>query len=135
MFSSITMASSTTSPMASTRASSVSVLMEKPNKAISANEPIRLTGMVIKGMTEARSVRRNTKMTSATSTAASAMVVYTALMERSMKMELSLATSMLTPGGNSSVMRGNMTCTAAESSSGFAVAWRITPSEIASRPL
>ncbi|MDT4852306.1 hypothetical protein FQZ97_865310 [compost metagenome] len=70
MFSSITIASSTTRPMASTRASSVRVLMEKPNSAISANEPIRLTGMVINGMTDARSVRRKTKITSATSTMA-----------------------------------------------------------------
>jgi hypothetical protein len=75
MFSSITIASSTTSPMASTSASSVSVLMEKPNSAIRAKAPIRLTGMVTSGITEARRVRRNTKITSATSTTASAMVV------------------------------------------------------------
>ncbi len=75
MFSSTTMASSTTRPMASTSASSVSVLMEKPNRSISAKEPIRLTGMVISGMTEARRVRRKTKITRATSTTASAMVV------------------------------------------------------------
>ncbi|MNL81879.1 hypothetical protein D3C87_2091120 [compost metagenome] len=68
------MESSTTSPMASTRASSVRVLMEKPNSAIRANEPIRLTGMVMSGMMDARKVRRNTKITSATSTTASAMV-------------------------------------------------------------
>ncbi len=52
-----------------------------------------------------------------------------------MKIELSLATSMLTPGGSSSTMRGSICCTAADSSSGLAVAWRITPSESASRPL
>ena len=75
MFSSITIASSTTRPMASTSASSVSVLMVKPASAISAKVPIRLTGIVTSGMIDARSVRRNTKMTSATSTIASAMVV------------------------------------------------------------
>ncbi len=48
--------------------------MEKPNSAIRANEPIRLTGMVMSGMMDARKVRRNTKITSATSTTASAMV-------------------------------------------------------------
>ena len=74
MFSSTTMASSTTRPMASTSASSVSVLIEKPNSAISANAPIRLTGMVTMGMMEARSVRRKTKITSATSSTASKMV-------------------------------------------------------------
>ena len=75
MFSSTTIASSTTRPMASTSASSVSVLMVKPASAISANEPTRLTGMVTSGMIDARTVRRNTKTTSATSTTASATVV------------------------------------------------------------
>jgi len=49
--------------------------MEKPNSAMSAKVPIRLTGMVTSGMIDARSVRRNTKITRATSTTASAMVV------------------------------------------------------------
>ena len=75
MFSSITMASSTTSPMASTSASSVSVLMVKPASAISAKVPTRLTGMVMMGMIDARKVRRKTKITSATSTTASPMVL------------------------------------------------------------
>ena len=46
----------------------------KPKVAISANEPIRLTGIVTSGMIDARSVRRNRKTTSATSTTASATV-------------------------------------------------------------
>ena len=75
MFSSITMASSTTRPMASTSASSVSVLMVKPNSAISAKAPIRLTGMVMIGMIDARTVRRKTKITSATSRIASPIVL------------------------------------------------------------
>ena len=75
MFSSITIASSTTRPMASTRASSVSVLMVKPASAIMAKVPTRLTGMVTIGMIDARTVRRKTKITSATSRMASVMVV------------------------------------------------------------
>ena len=75
MFSSMTMESSTTRPMASTRASSVSVLIEKPASCMSAKLPTRLTGIVTSGMMEARSVRRKTKMTTATSSTASAMVV------------------------------------------------------------
>ena len=74
MFSSTTIASSTTRPIASTSASSVSVLTVKPASAISANAPIRLTGIVTSGMIDARSVRRNTNTTSATSTTASAIV-------------------------------------------------------------
>ena len=61
--------------MASTSASKVRVLMEKPASCISANVPTRLTGMVMMGMMDARNVRKNTKITSATSTTASAMVV------------------------------------------------------------
>ena len=75
MFSSITIASSTTRPIASTRASSVRVLMVKPASAIMAKVPIRLTGIVTIGMIDARTVRRKTKITSATSRIASAMVV------------------------------------------------------------
>ena len=75
MFSNTTMASSTTKPMASTKASRVKVLMENPNKAIKAKVPIKLTGIVTKGMIEARTVRRKTKITKATSTAASTMVM------------------------------------------------------------
>ena len=49
--------------------------MLKPASAIIENTPIRLTGMVTSGITDARSVRRKTKTTSATSTTASAAVV------------------------------------------------------------
>ena len=85
----MTIASSTTSPIASTIASSVSVLIEKPKAYISANAPIRLTGMVTSGITVARSERRKKKITSTTSTTASAMVMNTALIEWRMKIELS----------------------------------------------
>ena len=74
MFSSITIASSTTRPIASTIASSVSVLIEKPNAYISANAPIRQTGIVTSGISVARSERRKKKITSTTSTTASAIV-------------------------------------------------------------
>ena len=128
------MASSTTKPMASTKASMVSVLTVNPNSAIKANVPIKHTGMVISGMMDARKVRRNTKITKATRTAASKMVWYTALMERSMNTELSLATRMSTPGGKFSLILGIMLRTAVLRSSGLAVALRITPKAIVSLP-
>ena len=134
MFSSITMASSTTRPMASTSASSVSVLIEKPASCISAKAPIRLTGMVTMGMIDARTVRRKTKITSATSAIASTMVWYTLFTARSMNTELSLAMSIFTSGGMSSCRRGSMSRTPLDSSSGLAVVWRMTPAEIAGRP-
>ena len=74
MFSSTTIESSTTRPMASTSDSRVSVLIVNPASAMSENTPIRLTGMVTSGMIEARRVRRKRKTTRATSTTASAVV-------------------------------------------------------------
>ena len=61
--------------MASTSASSVSVLTVKPASAISENAPTRLTGMVTSGMKDARTVRRKMNTTKATSTTASITVV------------------------------------------------------------
>ena len=135
MFSSMTMASSTTKPIASTRASSVNVLMLKPAIAIIAKVPIKAAGMVTNGMMDARRVRRNTKITSATSTEASTMVWNTALMERSMNTELSLATSICTPGGKSLRSLSSSLTTPADNSSGLATACLMTPTPTASRPL
>ena len=134
MFSSMTMASSTTRPIASTSASNVRVLMLKPASAISANVPTRLTGIVMMGMMDARIVRKNTKMTSATSTTASMIVRYTLATERSINTELSLATSTSRSAGKSALSLGKIRRTPSDSSSGFAVAWRITPTATTGRP-
>jgi hypothetical protein len=121
--------------MASTSASSVSVLMEKPASWMSAKLPIRLTGMVTSGMMEARSVRRNTKTTRATSTTASAMVTKTDSTEREMNTEVSTARSSDKPGGRSSRISGSMALTALLTSSGLAVACLTTPRPTEGWPL
>ena len=77
MFSSITIASSTTRPMASTMASRVSVLTVKPNAYMSANAPMRETGMVTSGISVARRLRRNSKITPMTRTTAMPTVMST----------------------------------------------------------
>ena len=130
----MTMASSTTKPIASTSASSVKVFTLKPASAISAKAPTRDTGIANSGMMEALNVRKNTKITKATSTEASMIVTHTALMERSMNTELSLATSICTPGGTSRRTLARRSRTLCDNSSGLAVAWRITPMPSASRP-
>ena len=112
----------------------VKVLTVKPNNAINANVPTKQTGMVTKGMMDARKVRRKTKITKATNTIASMMVWYTALIERSINTELSFAISISIPGGRFSLIFGIILRTAALRSSGLAVAFRITPSVMASRP-
>ena len=52
------MASSTTRPIASTMASSVSVLIVNPNRYMSPNVPTSDTGMVMIGISVARRLRR-----------------------------------------------------------------------------
>ena len=59
MFSMTTMASSTTSPVASVNPKSVSVLIENPSPFISANVPIKETGIVIAGISVVRQSCKN----------------------------------------------------------------------------
>ncbi len=79
-FSTTTIASSTTTPMPSTSASSEIVLAENPMASITANVPIRLTGIATIGMTVARTLPRNTNTTATTSTKAIARVFTTSSM-------------------------------------------------------
>jgi hypothetical protein len=66
-FSTTTMASSTTMPMASTSPNKDSALIENPNSSMNANAPTMDTGTAASGMIEARQVCRNTITTSTTS--------------------------------------------------------------------
>ncbi len=66
-----TMASSTTMPIASTRASSEMVLAEKPSASMTAKVPISATGTAMMGISVARKLPRKMKTTIATSTKAS----------------------------------------------------------------
>ena len=88
-FSTTTIASSTTMPIASTSPNSVSVLIEKPSRYSAANVPTIDTGTAISGMIEARQVCRNRITTSTTSSTASSSVVTTALIESRTKMVVS----------------------------------------------
>src|SRR6185295_3401399 len=78
-FSTTTMASSTTMPMASTRPKSERLLIEKPSALITANVPTSDTGTAARGMIEARQVCRNSTTTTTTSATASSSVTTTAL--------------------------------------------------------
>ncbi|MNF80348.1 hypothetical protein D3C84_625910 [compost metagenome] len=80
------MASSTTRPMASTMASSVIRLMEKPNMSIIITTPMRLSGIVMMGMMTARKEPRNRVITTSTMAAASSMVLMTSWMDSLMAM-------------------------------------------------
>ena len=63
MFSTTTIASSTTMPMASTRPKSVRLFKEKPSKAITAKVPMSETGTSIIGISVARQSWRKTSTT------------------------------------------------------------------------
>ena len=80
-FSSTTMASSTTMPMASTRPNMVRVLMEKPRAYMPANVPTMDTGTARQGISVARQFWRNRYTTRNTSTIASKSVFTTSSME------------------------------------------------------
>ncbi len=80
MFSTMTMASSTTRPTESTTASSVSRLMVKPDTAMMKAAPISEIGMATTGMINDRMEPRNRKMTTITISRVSDRVLSTSLM-------------------------------------------------------
>jgi len=80
-FSTTTIASSTTMPIASTRPNSDSVLSPKPNRCMTPSVPISETGTASSGMIDARQVCRNTITTITTSAIASSRVCSTAWIE------------------------------------------------------
>ncbi len=89
-FSTTTMASSTSRPMASTMPNMVSVLMPKPNTASTAKVPSSTTGTAMVGMSVARKFCRKRNITRNTRTIASSSVFTTSSMERRTKVEVSM---------------------------------------------
>ena len=80
-FSTTTMASSTTIPMASTKPNNDSALSEKPSICIKAKVPTSDTGTATSGIIDARQVCRNSTTTNTTSSTASSRVFTTASIE------------------------------------------------------
>ncbi len=97
-FSSTTIASSTTMPVASTMAKSVSVLIVNPNSSRPANVPTSETGTAIIGISVARHVWRKRNTTSSTRRAAASMsVMITSWIDESTKRVVSNGMSCDTP--------------------------------------
>ncbi|KAF1030958.1 MAG: hypothetical protein GAK33_07762 [Burkholderia lata] len=80
-FSTTTIASSTTIPIASTIPNNDNALIEYPNASSSENVPMIDTGTAISGISDARQVCRNTITTITTSAIASSSVCTTALID------------------------------------------------------
>src|SRR6478672_2430854 len=99
MFSSMTIASSTTKPTERVNASSVILLMEKPKAYIAAHVPISDTGTASAGMRVAETLRRNRNITMMTRLTAIARVSCTSATEARTEIERSINTCMLIDGG------------------------------------
>src|SRR5215475_7667721 len=96
MFSSMTMASSTTKPTDRVSASSVMLLIEKSNAYIMAQVPISEIGTASAGISVAVADRRNRKMTSTTRMMAIVSVSSTSVTDWRIEIERSLVTLILT---------------------------------------
>ena len=89
MFSVITMASSTTSPTASTMASMESTLMENPARYMTKNAPISDTGITMHGTSVTRQSRKKRKMMMITRIKATYTVSFTSLIDARINLVLS----------------------------------------------
>ena len=84
-FSTTTIASSTTIPIASTNPKSEMLLMEYPNRAITAKVPMIATGTAMRGMSVARQLCKKTKTTIPTRMIASRRVLKTSAIDSLIK--------------------------------------------------
>ena len=107
MFSSITMASSTTNPTDSVSASSVMLLMEKPNAYMTAQVPTSEIGTASAGIAVAEAERRNRKITRMTSPIAISRVSCTSTTAWRTERERSISTSRLIEAGTCARRLGN----------------------------
>ena len=99
MFSSMTMASSTTKPTDRVSANSVMLLMEKSSMYIAAKVPSSEIGTASAGMKVADAERRNRKITRMTRPMAISSVSSTSLTDCRIDTDRSMATSIFTDGG------------------------------------
>ena len=131
MFSSMTMASSTTKPTDSVSASNVMLLIENPNTYIAAQVPISDTGTANAGIMVAETVRRNRKITITTRQIAIASVSCTSTTDSRMEIERSFSTSIRIDGGTIARYCGNRARTRSTTATVLASGWRWIASTMA----
>ena len=131
MFSSMTIASSTTKPTDSVKASSVMLLIENPKTYIAAQVPTSETGTASAGMRVADTVRRNKKITMTTRQIAMASVSCTSPTESRIEIERSLSTSIRIDGGTIARYCGSRSRTMSTTATVLASGWRWIASTIA----
>jgi hypothetical protein len=110
-------------------------LIEKPNTHSTAKLASRQSGTVTAGISVARQLPRNRKMTSTTSTAASASVTQTPSMARLMNCDSSDPTTISIPCGSVGLISSAACLAASATASVLAPDWRTMPRPIAGWPL
>ena len=135
MFSMTTIASSTTSPVASVSPNKVSVLIENPRTFINANVPISETGMVIAGMSVVRQLCKNKNTTAITSTIEIASVLSTSRIDSLTNGVASKPNLYVIPCGKCPCNRSIVELTSRATCSAFALGSVSTAMPIASAPL
>ena len=124
MFSIITIASSTTKPVAIVSAIIVRLLSEKPARYMTPNVPTSDSGTEKLGMIVAGRLRRNRKITSTTSTTASISSNWTSSTEARTVMVRSVSVVTSTAAGIDAVSCGSIALTRSTTSMTFAPGWR-----------
>ncbi len=134
MFSIITIASSTTNPVATTSAIKERLSSDMPAKAITPKVPASDNGTATEGMMVAHSRRRNTKITATTSAMVSTRVNFTSCTEARMVSVRSENTSRCTSAGNTDRSCGRMLRICSTVCTMLAPGWRRISSSTACLP-
>ena len=134
MFSSTTMASSTTKPVATVRAISVRLFTEKPAKAITPKVPRIETGTTTAGISVTRMSRRKRKTTNVTRTTERMSERSTSCSELRIVTERSIAADISMPLGMSACNAGIWALMRSTVSMMFAPGWRVTTMMMAGLP-
>ncbi|MNC86458.1 hypothetical protein D3C83_21240 [compost metagenome] len=124
MFSIITIASSTTKPVAIVSAISVRLLIENPARYITPNVPISDSGTAMLGISVPAAVRRKRKMTKTTSAIAMTSSICTSRTDARIVTVRSVRSAMSTPGGSVACSCGSSFLTRSTTSITFAPGWR-----------
>jgi hypothetical protein len=135
MFSTTTMASSTTRPIASTIASNERRLIEYPIRNRKKHTPISDSGMVTIGISTERKEPRKSRMMKMTMTTASEMVRNTSRIDALIDSVASYIRVMVMPSGSEAWMAGSSSMTAEAVSSGFAAGVGKMAMKVPGRPL
>ncbi len=134
MFSIITIASSTTKPVATVSAISERLSRPKPSSDITPNVPISDSGSASAGIRVARSEPRNRKMTSVTSTTENSSTNCTSATEARIVAVRSVTTCSAIPAGIAACSDGSACLIASTVWTMFAPGWRWMSSSTAGMP-